>query len=171
MGAQALTAVADAGPLIHLYEIGHLDLLGLFDGIHVPDIVWREATGVGRIPPAELTARPLLVRHPLEEPAWANEADLADLHGGEKSALYLCARLAVPLLLTDDLAAREAAARRGITPVGSVGIVARSHRSGRIGLSEAESALARLYDTSSLFVSRTIVDSAIRALRCHKPAN
>jgi predicted nucleic acid-binding protein len=35
-------AVADAGPLIHLSEIGVLTLLHVFDAIHVPHAVWLE---------------------------------------------------------------------------------------------------------------------------------
>lgn len=92
-------------------------------------------------------------------------AALAHLHGGERAALHLCARLQIPLLLTDDLAAREAARRLGVTPVGSVGIVAKGHHSGLIDLAEAEAALGRLYDTSTLFVARALIDQAIFALR------
>ncbi len=37
------SAVADAGPLIHLREIGCLALLTIFDELHVPESVWAEA--------------------------------------------------------------------------------------------------------------------------------
>ena len=33
-------AVADAGPLIHLSEIGCLSLLRIFDRLSIPDAVW-----------------------------------------------------------------------------------------------------------------------------------
>ena len=32
--------VTDAGPLIHLNEIGCLSLLRIFETVHVPDAVW-----------------------------------------------------------------------------------------------------------------------------------
>jgi hypothetical protein len=47
MGAQRVEAVADAGPLIHLHEVGQISLLNLFVAVHVPAIVWREATESG----------------------------------------------------------------------------------------------------------------------------
>jgi hypothetical protein len=46
-----------------------------------------------------------------------------------------------------------------------VGIIAKSHVAGMIDLAEAERALRELQETSSLFVSRAIVEGAIRALR------
>ena len=36
-------AVADAGPLIHLHEIGYTSLLTTFEQLHVPDAMLREA--------------------------------------------------------------------------------------------------------------------------------
>ena len=38
----AVAVVCDAGPLIHLHELGCLDLLGEFSTVLVPDTVWRE---------------------------------------------------------------------------------------------------------------------------------
>lgn len=84
---------------------------------------------------------------------------------GMREALRLSEELGIPLLLTDDLAAREAAVGVGVTPVGSVGIIAKSHVAGMIDLAEAERALRERQETSSLFVSRAIVEGAIRALR------
>jgi predicted nucleic acid-binding protein len=69
--------------------------------------------------------------------------------------------------LTDDLAVREAAKRLGLAPVGSLGVVIRAHRLGRISLADAERHIADLYDVSSLFVTRAIVELAIEHLREH----
>lgn len=165
MGAERIAAVADAGPLIHLYEIDHLDLLRLFSAVHIPDLVWREATGSGRVPEAVLQGLTCCIRHPETASQEPEDSLSSQLHGGERAALHLCAELGVPLLLTDDLAAREVAQQRGVTPVGSVGIVAKSYLIGNITLAEAESALGRLYDTSTLFVSRAIVEQAMSILR------
>jgi predicted nucleic acid-binding protein len=49
----------------------------------------------------------------------------------------LCSMLGVPVLLTDDLAARDAAKVLGLTPVGSLGIIARACQMGRITTDEA----------------------------------
>ena len=58
-------AVADAGPLIHLDEIGWLTLLRLFDVIHVPDAVWSESVQPGRVRESALLALSALRRYKL----------------------------------------------------------------------------------------------------------
>jgi hypothetical protein len=42
MTRSALDVVCDAGPLIHLDELGCLDLLADFRTVFVPEQVWRE---------------------------------------------------------------------------------------------------------------------------------
>ena len=144
MGAQRVAAIADAGPLIHLYEIGQIKLLDLFSAVHVPAIVWQEATESGRVPDERLLGVPVIQKHTPAQGNWRNGERFSHLHGGEREALRLCEELDIPLLLTDDLAAREAAVGVGVTPVGSVGIVAKSHVAGMIDISEAERALRQL---------------------------
>ena len=41
MGVETV-AVADAGPLIHLDELGGLEVLAVFSSLVVPDVVLRE---------------------------------------------------------------------------------------------------------------------------------
>jgi predicted nucleic acid-binding protein len=69
------------------------------------------------------------------------------------------------VLLTDDLAVRRAAKALSLTPVGSLGVIAKAYRIGRISLAAAERHLRELYTVSSLFVTQTIVDLAIERLR------
>lgn len=48
MGDGGLVAVTDAGPIIHLTDVGCLGLLSIFEHLHVPDAVWLETVGQGR---------------------------------------------------------------------------------------------------------------------------
>lgn len=124
MGPGRVTrAAVDAGPLIHLSEIGRPSLLELFEAIHIPDAVWGETVERHRVPALDLSN---LHRHtlPAEEVAHFTRESLPErLHLGERECLYLCRRLGLPLVLTDDLAVRDAAKRLGVQPVGSLGIV------------------------------------------------
>lgn len=90
---------------------------------------------------------------------------MEELHAGEKESLYLSKLLNVSLLLTDDLAVRKAAKHLGLRPVGSLGVVVRAYREGKISLEDAEQYLIDLYETSTLFVTRAIVELAIEQLR------
>ncbi|MBI3947327.1 MAG: hypothetical protein HY321_15495 [Armatimonadetes bacterium] len=83
------------------------------------------------------------------------------LHDGERESLFLCNHLRLPLLLTDDLDARDAAKKLGITPVGSLGIVVRAFRLGELSMAQAERCLRQLHEQSSLFLTSAVVESAI----------
>jgi predicted nucleic acid-binding protein len=164
VGSGRLAAVADTGPLIHLAEIGCLPLLTIFEELHIPEGVWLEADRPSTIR-KELT---FSKRHVLERDeitSFTADHGLERLQAGERESLLLCSKLRVPVLLTDDLAVRRAAKAIGLTPVGSLGIVARAHYSGRIAREAAEKYLQELYTVSSLFVTQTIVDLAIERLR------
>jgi predicted nucleic acid-binding protein len=137
MGEGGPIAVADAGPLIHLYEVGRLWVLKVFSALHIPDGVWKEVVGASLVPEDAIVPAMPLSRHPVtaaEIPQHVSPADRHQLQQGELEALTLCRLLDVPLLLTDDLAARTAAQRMRIRPVGSVGIVVKAYHSSLISL-------------------------------------
>lgn len=165
MGSEVLKAVADTGPLIHLAEIDCLPLLSIFSEVHVPDAVWREARTPATIR-AHLSKR--AIRHALDAADvqdFVSRYQLERLQAGECASLCLCRKLELSLVLTDDLAVREAAFRLGLTPVGSLGVIARAFLVGRLEREEAEARLEDLYSVSSLFVTRAIVDLAVERLR------
>jgi predicted nucleic acid-binding protein len=162
------SAVADAGPLIHLAEIGCLPLLRLFDIIHIPDAVWSESVRPDRVREGDLLAFGAIRRYALisaDVTRFAAENNLTHLQAGESEALCLSRQINVETLLTDDLAVRDEARRLGIVPVGSLGVIVGACHEGYVTLTEAERYLAALYSVSSLFVTRTIVELAIERLR------
>ncbi len=168
MGAQVNIAVSDAGPLIHLNEIGNLALLRVFETVHIPQGVWNETVGMLRVPEDALLQLRIVRRHVLladQVSQFSEQNDLADLHDGERECLCLCRQLDASLLLTDDLAVRDRTKKLNLTPIGSLGIVVRAYRMRQIPLDEAQNCLNKLYDVSSLFVTRTIVELAIEELR------
>jgi predicted nucleic acid-binding protein len=163
VGPGRLAAVADTGPLIHLAEVGCLPLLSIFDELHIPEGVWREADRPTTIREELKFAK----RHVLqleEVERFTVDHGLEQLQEGERESLLLCSQLAVAVLLTDDLAVRRTAHTLGLTPVGSLGIIARAHRMGRITREAAARHMRDLYAVSSLFVTQTIVDLAIERL-------
>ena len=162
-----LIAVADAGPLIHLEEIGQLPLMTLFDKLLLPDAVWDEAVVNGSVPRASLEQLPCLARTSAVESEvlrFIQANSLNDLHRGERESLFVCSQQSIPLLLTDDLAVRDAAKRLGLTPIGSLGVIVRAFRCGRLTKFAAEQCLRDLQSVSSLFVTPAIVEMAIEQL-------
>jgi predicted nucleic acid-binding protein len=168
MGASTALAVIDAGPLIHLSELGVLPLLRVFGELHVPQAVWAETAGQERVAAADLLDLDILIQHSVassDVDHFVQAHSLSALHVGEQACLFLCDRLNVTQLVTDDLAARDAAKRLRVTPIGSLGVVIRAYRLGLISLEQAEKVLMDLYSVSSLFVTRDIVQLAIDRLR------
>ena len=168
MGRGRLTAVTDAGPLIHLTEIGCLHILSIFGNLHLPEAVWTETVECGRTSAEDLLKLSTVERHNVPRSditQFVGINNLKDLHSGECECLYLCRQIGVSILLTDDLAVRGAAKRLKLVPVGSLGIVAKAYRQGKISMADAERHILNLYEVSSLFVTKVIVEIAIEELQ------
>jgi len=159
---QGPIVVCDAGPLIHLDEIGALDLLADFQRVLVPAAVWRE---VQRHRPAAL-AHPSLVIERLEPvlpapPGLETLSQVLSLHSGEWEALRLI--LEHPgLLLTDDTAARLAATSLGIRAHGTIGILIRAIRRNQRTKPQVLALLRSLPASSTLHLKRSLLDTVIR---------
>lgn len=162
-----IPVVADAGPLIHLEEIDALQFLVSFVPLYVPEQVWGETVGYGRVRAESLQAMPGLRRVTVsndECDRFVTTNALQHLHVSERACLALCTRGGINTLLTDDLAVRDAAKQLGVQPVGSLGVIIRAFHMHNIERVEAETLLRRLQMTSSLFVTDAIVELAIERL-------
>jgi predicted nucleic acid-binding protein len=120
--------IADAGPIIHLDELGCLDILTDFGKIAVPEAVWLEVQR--HRPQAMETATGLFIRRSALafSPMVKALTPLYTLHAGEQEALHLCMEFGDCRLLTDDTAARLAAKSLGIPAHGTLGLLIRAIR-------------------------------------------
>ncbi|WP_324664143.1 nucleic acid-binding protein [Haloarcula sediminis] len=146
-----LGAVSDAGPLIHLAEIDSLELLSAFDTLLIPEAVYDEIQRGGV--PDEISD----ISYELVE------ADEDRIESGERAAIAV-AKESGTVLLTDDLAAREAASEGDIDVHGSIGVIALGHGRGLLDKDEAASRMQALQRETSLFVTEAVVERGIRML-------
>lgn len=151
-----LAAVSDAGPIIHLAEIGSLELLSAFDTLLVPETVYEEIEA-GGIPDdlADISYETVSTEE--------RNVDVADLDAGERAAIAVAKERGI-ILLTDDLAARKAASDTGIGVHGSIGIIALGYGRGLLDKDEAASRMRTLHRETSLFVTEAVVERGIRLL-------
>ncbi|PSP82797.1 nucleic acid-binding protein [Halobacteriales archaeon QS_6_64_34] len=151
-----LAAVSDAGPLIHLAEIDSLELLSTFDTLLVPETVYREVE-TGGVPDRLADLSYELVE--------ADESRIGaeELDAGERAALAIADERGI-VLLTDDLAAREAASDADVEVHGSIGIIALSYGRGLLDRDESASRMRALQHETSLFVTEAVVERGIRIL-------
>jgi predicted nucleic acid-binding protein len=155
--------VCDAGPLIHLDEVGALDLLADFPEVLVPQAVWRE---VERHRPSVLshssvTLRLITPQMP-ESPELEALAQVLSLHTGEWEALRVALEHPSGLLLTDDTAARLASASLGINTHGTIGILVRAIRRKQRTKKEVIALLQSLPTCSTLHLKRSLLEAVIK---------
>lgn len=168
MGTEIGEAIADAGPLIHLREIERLHFLRIFETLYVPDAVWAETVGQKHLPEAELAQLGNVERSSPgtgRVATFIEEQALTHLDAGERTCLYLLQQHYASLVLTDDLAVRDAVKKLGGTPVGSLGVIIKAYQMEEIALEEAEHLLHALHRSSTLFVTEAIVELATEQLR------
>ena len=121
-----MATVSDSSPLIALEQIGHFELLrDLFQEVLVPDEVIRETT-------ATVGLRPWLRRQPLEGPL-LSQVLRPTLGRGEREAISLAVELQARVILLDDEAARNVAARLGLPIMGTAGVLLIAKERGLIG--------------------------------------
>ena len=119
--------VADTSPPLHLARIGRLGLLPAVVGrVTVPRTVWKELVQVG--------TRPDVVAA-LEAADWVDVVDDPELQDlgldpGETAAILLAERVRADALLIDERRGRTVAAARGISVLGTLGVVAGARRLG-----------------------------------------
>lgn len=151
-----VVAVADAGPIIHLAEIDSLELLSVLDRLYVPETVYEELDAGGL--PSGMTELPYERATP-EGPLPTRR----ELDAGEKAALAVADERSA-VLLTDDMAARDAAKDTGIEVHGSIGLVTLAFSRGRIDKDEAANRMRALQRETSLFVTDAVVERGIELL-------
>jgi predicted nucleic acid-binding protein len=158
--------VCDAGPLIHLDELGCLDLLSDFREVLVPAEVWNE---VARHRSAALRRRRVRLNR-IAVVSAPGEAllDLARsllLGLGELEALSLMATLGPAILLTDEAAARLAANTLGYEVHGTIGIVVRAARREQRTKRQVLNLLHAIPRKSTLFVTEALLRSIFEEVR------
>jgi predicted nucleic acid-binding protein len=163
-GNDPARAVLDAGPLIHLDELGCLELLEGFAELGVPHTVWQEvrrhrpqlAWPAGAFKLWETPIQPT--------PALVALARSFGLDAGEYAALSLLEAGHGDLMLCDDAAARLAAESLGFKVHGTVGLIVRAIRRGTRTVAEVKTLLEQVPMRSTLHISRSLLAEIIEAL-------
>ena len=129
MSNTLITVICDAGPLIHLDEVGCLSLLNDFDKVLVPVQVWEEVS----YHRATVLNNPYVTFEKVEvalptEPDFQTLVSAFSLDLGEQAALTLMQNNRQAIFVTDDAAARLAAVTMGYQVHGTIGILIRAIR-------------------------------------------
>ena len=162
-----LIVICDAGPVIHLDELGCIDLLSSFSRVLIPVVVWQE---VQRHRPNAL-ALPCLEKTSATKPEPPELEALAvalSLHTGEWEAIRVALEHPASVLLTDDTAARLAAGNLGIRVHGTVGVLVRAVRKGLRTKTDVLQILRSIPISSSLHLKRSLLEAVIKQVEAHQ---
>jgi predicted nucleic acid-binding protein len=147
--------VSDSSPINFLVRLGAENVLPqLFARVFVPVEVVEELT--------DASAPEVVRSFAASPPAWLEVRsprsipEIPRLHRGEIAAIALAIELGSTLILMDDRAARDEAARRGLRPVGLLGVLDRAARAGLIPLRETLEALPADYRIDPALVRRLL---------------
>jgi len=161
-----ITVVCDAGPIIHLDELGCLDLLSDFQEIFLSDTVWKE---IKQYRPSALSKTTIpIIRSPAKLPS--NEPLLTmcrifSLDAGETEALSLMEQIPDAMFLTDDAAARIVAKQLGYNVHGTIGILVRAIRRSQMSLKEVLDILTDIPLKSSLYIRLSLLEDIQKKIK------
>jgi predicted nucleic acid-binding protein len=154
--------VCDAGPIIHLDELGCLHLMGDFDKALVPDAVRREVLKHRAITFEEVRVKWVGIsqKRAVEEPL-GTMCRVFSLDEGEMEALAVLKKEPSLIFLTDDAAARFVATRLGFRVHGTIGVLVRAIRRDLMSPREVLDALNQIPTKSSLHIKPSLLKEVI----------
>ena len=154
--------VCDAGPIIHLDELDCLSLLNDFDSILIPSQVWQEIAyhRHDALRNSDLALQELDVII-ISNPAFQFLVRSLSLDLGEQAALPLMQNHQDAIFLTDDAAARLAAANLGYRVHGTIGILLRAIRRQQKTTEEVIAIMRELPHRSTLHIRKQLLEEII----------
>ena len=158
--------ISDAGPIIHLDELAHLDLLSDFIPVIISKTVYSEIA----------THRPEALKHPevifnIRDVIYPPEAQLLvlskalALDQGELESLILMQENPEAIFLTDDSAARLAGDGLGYKVHGTIGIILRAIRKKVITPGEVIELLRNIPEKTTLFLKPALLKDIIKKIK------
>jgi predicted nucleic acid-binding protein len=153
-----MIVVADTSPPLHLARIRRLELLPAVVGrVTIPRTVWAELVQAGTRSDVVAAIQAADWIEIAEDPV----AEDLGLDPGETAAILLAENLRADALLIDERRGRAVAATRGISVIGTLGIVAGARRSG--ALERAAPVVAELR-ADGFWLSDALVKEFLRGL-------
>jgi len=154
--------ISNTGPILHLNEINLIRALDIFSSISIPQEVAEELHKNRISVPKKIKIEKLLQSSKDIIKVLTNQYDL---DFGESCAIALALQEKAQYFITDDLDARTVAQEYALEVHGTAGIILRAFREKLLDKKTAIIKLQELYNNSSLFITKDIIDSIMQAIQ------
>lgn len=129
-----MTVISNAGPIIALARINKLGILrGYYKKIYIPTEAYSELVikGKGKPGAEEIENSKWVLRKSVKDTR-AVDILCLELDRGESESIILAQEMKADLILLDDSIAREIAKSLGLGVIGSIGILVKAKKDGKI---------------------------------------
>jgi predicted nucleic acid-binding protein len=153
--------VSNTSPVVKLAAVGRLDLLEhLFQQVFLPEAVYHEIaiTGAGQPGSSELQTFGWLSVQRVANRSLVTALQI-DLDAGEAEAIALAAELAAGFVLMDERRGRTIAARLGLRPLGTLGVLIEAKR--LTHLPAVKPVLDALITQAGFWISQSLYDRVL----------
>lgn len=156
--------MCDASPLIVMAKSGLIPVLnGVAEDVIIPQTVYAECTVEASLPGAQAVraaaeAGHIHLRPDATGPGEGPGAELSGLDAGELAAIHLAAALQCPVLI-DERLGRQAARARGLTVIGSAGLLLAAKQRGLI---PAVAPILSQWRQSGYFLSVGMIEAVLK---------
>lgn len=146
-------AISDTGPILHLWEIGQVQVLDVFERVLLSPLVAEELSRYGIEPGAQAlkaTVEVVPVGDGERQQVLGEPGGYA-IHDPDAEVVVLARRTGFRLsVLTDDLSLRKRLEAEGADVSGSFGVLVRAYKKGFLGRLDLESVVEALFSESTL---------------------
>jgi len=149
-------AVVDTGPLIHLHEIEHLEILtAVFGKLHLPENVKLEISNEPILQFIHQHSDKIAIHQIGEPELFAAKNAYSDfrLHLADLAVITLLNKILDACAVSDDLALRRAIESSNRTVVGTIGVLFRGFKKGVINKPQLKQFIHLILNDSSLYLS------------------
>jgi predicted nucleic acid-binding protein len=151
------SAVADTGPFLHLVGIDHESHFCIFRKVYISEQIKSELENYNVFDKmTKILGNSIVIERVYRQEINEQKRILSGfkIHQSDLSVAVLARKLLPEIVLTDDLELRKGLETQGHMVVGSIGILIRAFKQGRLTKSELSICFDKLFNDESIYLSK-----------------
>jgi predicted nucleic acid-binding protein len=153
------SAVADTGPILHLTKIGQESLFSIFEKVFISEQIRAELERYDIFNKITAVMSDSIIIERVSRQEIDEQSKILSrfkIHQSDLSVAVLAQRILPDVVLIDELELRKGLEIQGYTVVGSLGILFRAFKHGRLTKSELRISIDQLFNDDTIYLSRSL---------------